>query len=86
MTKPVTSIDKVGQHFVDEPVYAEPRCDLRTPLVGALAEVFGHTKIRLNKFGALEKYRTDVQTLLIRHERTKLRWMKPGPDGKLVPR
>ena len=30
--------------------------------------------------------RPAARRLLSHYERVKLRWMKPGPDGKLVPR
>lgn len=36
---------------------------------------------------ALEKsFTKQSKPLLVGHERVTLRWMKPGPDGKLVPR
>jgi hypothetical protein len=42
-----------------------------TPIELSLAHAFG---------------RKLPESLLAGHERVKLRWMKPGPDGKLVPR
>jgi hypothetical protein len=59
------------QRFIDVPVYAEPK---RRPTLDLSMEV------------ALNGQVSTPRRLLLRHEREMLIWMKPGPDGKLVPR
>lgn len=58
-----------GQAVVDEPVYETISAD---PLAYGIASAFGR-EIR----PTVEVFRD--------YASTKLRWMKPGPDGKLIP-
>lgn len=117
-----TIIKKVGQPFVDEPVYVYPKREHYNPLAmalqqalpskpeqhtytamvtGVLAGVLLHIgaapmvlakplvemqehAIRMLNAGAGNG--SVKQPILVRYERVALRWMKPGSNGKLVPR
>lgn len=69
---PLTVVTENRQRFIDVPVYARPK---RQPALEqhVLAALHG---------GQVPQPRR----ILLRHEREMLIWMKPGPDGKLVPR
>jgi hypothetical protein len=63
-------IAREGQARVDEPQYSTTRA---LPLAHSIASVFGR-----NIPEAVQVFEG--------YEPTRLRWMKPGPDGKLIPR
>lgn len=65
-----TSIEFVGQDFIDEPIYALPKKE------GAISR-----SVRA-AFGD----QTTVNPLLVGHERVKLRWMTPDGKGGLIPK
>lgn len=64
------TVTKEGQPYVDQPIYAKPKD--KSALTDAVAEAFG--------------VRDGPRQIQISSERVRLRWMKPGPNGKLVPR
>jgi hypothetical protein len=64
------NIKREGQARVDEPQYSTTRA---LPLAHSIASVFGR-----NIPEAVQVFEG--------YEQTRLRWMKPGPDGKLIPR
>ena len=70
MTNIKTAIAHEGQSYVDEPIYTETK---PVPLAYELASAFGRPMDPLIRN-------------LDGHNRVRLRWMKPGPDGKLIPK
>ena len=60
-----------GQRYVDEPIVVYPK--RRSIIEASIAAAFNPR----------ERLRSPIT---VSHERVKLRWMKPGQDGKLVPR
>lgn len=76
-----------GQSYIDDPVYVGPAPHLLTKLADALAEIYGHVYYVTGANGGQIRKRSDVpEPLLVRYNHVKLRWMKPGADGKLIPR
>jgi hypothetical protein len=71
MPQVLDKVLRVGQEFIDEPIYVKPRGEHMTLIARSLRIAYG---------------RKDQKPILVRHERVKLRWMKPSPDGKLIPR
>lgn len=67
-------IKKDGQAYYDDPVYVAPKREQRDRLSEAVAEVYGGP-------GWQPK-----APIIVRHERVRLRWMKPDGKGGLVPR
>jgi len=62
-------IEREGQRFVDEAVYAMPK--RRATIEASVQQAFG---------------REGAKPIVLGHERVRLRWMKPGPNGTVVPR
>lgn len=81
-----TSVQFVGQPYVDKPIYAAPNPDRVTPIAEALADIFGNARWLRNELGVPKRVRVDIPQILLRHERTQLKWMKPDGKGGLVPR
>lgn len=74
-----------GQPYVDEPVYSMP-VKLMGRLASAMAEIHGHVKTVRTERG-FKRVRTDLPAkILLRYDRTYLRWMRPDGNGGLVPR
>lgn len=69
----VTSILYEGQPFLDEPVRIYPKVK---PTIQASVEA------AFNPNGYLQNFKP----ITVRHERVKLRWMKPDGKGGLVPK
>jgi hypothetical protein len=67
----VTQVTREGQEFVEEPIYEV--VGVPKAVASSLAVAFG---------------RKPSPTIvdITGYERVRLRWMKPGPDGKLVPK
>lgn len=65
-----TAITHDGQRYFDDPVFAKPLANIMERSVSA----------------ALDKNYRPKPPIVLRHERVALRWMRPGPDGKLIPK
>lgn len=64
------SIERDGQSYIDEPIYAQPKD--RT-LVSLLVEAaFNRGEVRLQR------------PVLLHHERVRLHWLKPDGKGGLI--
>ena len=76
MQRRFQTIQHVGQEFLDQPVFqvTRPRLD-----PGRVADAVSRACGR--HIPPIPEERVQVGW-----ERTHLRWMRPGPDGKLVPR
>ena len=77
MQKRFTSIASVGQKFLDKPLYRTLIAMQRPRRLSAAVAIACGNQVP----PVLPEKRE-----FIGWERTHLRWMKPGPDGKLVPR
>jgi len=68
-------IEGVGQPYVDDPIYRtiNLKPEITTPIATGIAQAFGSAGPK------------PVQ-ILTGYNHVRLRWMKPGKDGKLVPR
>ena len=80
-----TQITEHGQPYLDKPVFATP-VKLMGRLASAMAEIHGHVKtVRTDR--GFKRVRTDLPAkILLRYDRTYLRWMRPDGNGGLVPR
>ena len=66
----IEAINKVGQKFVDDPVYINQKPE--TQLSASVRAAFGDFQ--------------KPKPILIRHDRVRLRWMEPDGKGGMVPR
>lgn len=67
-------ITKEGQPYLDKPVYALPKQE-------------SYDTLKMSVMAAWGRQPGDQpKPIIVRHDRKELQWMKPGPDGKLVPR
>lgn len=80
-----TQITEHGQPYLDKPVFATP-VKLMGRLASAMAEIHGHVKtVRTER--VFKRVRTDLPAkILLRYDRTYLRWMRPDGSGGLIPR
>lgn len=61
-----TGIERIGQPYVDDPIFVAPRSDLLSPLGMAISAAFND--------GA-----PDIPPrLVVGHERVKLNWVRPS--------
>ena len=82
-----TQIKKVGQSYVDEPVYLEPAKRLFSPIAESVAEAFGNVRYYVDENNVGRRERTDVpKRILSAYQMVKLNWVKPSCKGAVTPR
>lgn len=65
---------KDGQRYVDEPVYVDPKREPFDVLRASVALALGGQK------------EPPKHSIVVRHERVRLRWLRPNGRGNLVER
>jgi hypothetical protein len=81
-----TAVERVGQRYVDEPQFAYPSPERRSPVAVCVAAMFGRVLRWWDDEGRHQIDLADAPRLLLGYNHVPLRWMEPTGKGGLVPK